>query len=401
MYRPSAQGRPRGRCESASRTIGRAPRSTTRRRAGKRAVGGGRCGRHRDCADRQGLERVGRLRQEVGARPADDRERPAPVAAVAGDVLRGRDRHRGPRPGEPLWGHVPGRSGHRPRHERAHRVGLDGHPDGRDRCLPGAARARRGPARGDGVSRQQRADADHPGGVQGESARGRRSEQSGAGAARPVGATRGGRRPRHGPLITAPSGSAPTALSVQHTGFYATREIVLFRELSRARNVDKAKCALRFFDFGAQNWMLADRSGNIAYYTSAEIPLREDLQAGAVLGLPPFFIRDGTGGNEWIADATQAEDQAIPFEVLPFAEMDQLVNPQRGWIANANQDPTGQTFDNDPLNELRPGGGIRYITPGHSDGNRNARITQRLEEALAGDEEVSFAQMESIQADVK
>jgi len=147
--------------------------------------------------------------------------------------------------------------------------------------------------------------------------------------------------------------------------------------------------------------MLADRSGNIAYYTSAEIPLREDLQAGAVLGLPPFFIRDGTGGNEWIADATQAEDQAIPFEVLPFAEMDQLVNPQRGWIANANQDPTGQTFDNDPLNELRPGGGIRYITPGHSDGNRNARITQRLEEALAGDEEVSFAQMESIQADVK
>lgn len=207
--------------------------------------------------------------------------------------------------------------------------------------------------------------------------------------------------PRHGPLITAPSGSPPTALSVQHTGFYATREIDLFRELSRARNVDKAKRALRFFDFGAQNWMLADRSGNIAYYTSAEIPLREDLQAGAVLGLPPFFIRDGTGGNEWIADATQAEDQAIPFEVLPFAEMDQLVNPQRGWIANANQDPTGQTFDNDPLNELRPGGGIRYITPGHSDGNRNARITQRLEEALAGDEEVSFAQMESIQADVK
>jgi penicillin G amidase len=39
--------------------------------------------------------------------------------------------------------------------------------------------------------------------------------------------------------------------------------------------------------------------------------------------------------------------------------VDGLVNPTRGWISNANQDPTGQTFDNDPLNELRPDGGIR------------------------------------------
>ena len=80
--------------------------------------------------------------------------------------------------------------------------------------------------------------------------------------------------------------------------------------------------------------------------------------------------------------------------------MDGLVNPARGWISNANQDPTGQTFDNDPLNELRPGGGILYLSPGHSDGNRNARITSRIGDALA-DGSVSFAEMQSIQADVK
>ena len=62
--------------------------------------------------------------------------------------------------------------------------------------------------------------------------------------------------------------------------------------------------------------------------------------------------------------------------------------------------PNGQTFDNDPLNELRPGGGIRYITPGHSDGNRNARVTKRLQETLAGGD-VSFSEMTSIQADQK
>ena len=200
---------------------------------------------------------------------------------------------------------------------------------------------------------------------------------------------------RHGPLI------APN-LSVQFTGFYATREPDYFRELARADDVAEAKHALRYFDFGAQNWMFADDSGNIAYYTDREVPLREDLQAGAVDGLPPYFIRDGTGTlrHEWIPKGARPESHAIPFEILPDEELDGLVNPARGWISNANQDPTGQTFDNDPLNELRPGGGILYISPGHEDGNRNTRITSRIGDALA-DGSVSFAEMQSIQADVK
>jgi penicillin G amidase len=204
-------------------------------------------------------------------------------------------------------------------------------------------------------------------------------------------------RRNNGPLVSV---SGTTGISVQFTGFSATREPDFFRLLSRARTVQQAIDAQRFFDFGAQNWMYADDSGNIGYKTSGEIPLREDLQAGSVLGLPPFFIRNGTGGNEWIPDPTPAADQALDYEILPFDEMDGLVNPARGWISNANQDPTGQTFDNDPLNELRPGGGIRYITPGHSDGNRNMRIGDRIQAALA-DDSVSFAEMQSIQADVK
>jgi penicillin G amidase len=204
-------------------------------------------------------------------------------------------------------------------------------------------------------------------------------------------------RRNNGPLI-AFGGTA--GLSVQFTGFSATREPDFFRLLSRARTVGEAIDTQRFFDFGAQNWMYADDRGNIGYKTSGEIPLREDLQAGTVNGLPPYFIRDGTGGNEWIADPTPAEDQALGYEILPFGEMDGLVNPARGWVSNANQDPTGQTFDNDPLNELRPSGGIRYINPGHADGNRNARISARMEAALA-DGAVSFGEMQSIQADVK
>ena len=207
-------------------------------------------------------------------------------------------------------------------------------------------------------------------------------------------------RRNNGPLLLN-SISGTTGLSIQYSGFSATRELDFFLGLTRAGNVGEAIEAQRFFDVGAQNWMYADDRGNIGYKTSAEIPLREDLQAGTVTGLPPYFIRNGTGGNEWIADPTPAADQALDYEILPFEEMDGLVNPRRGWIANANQDPTGQTFDNDPLNELRPGGGIRYITPGHSDGNRNKRISDRLSDIVDSSRRVSFKDMQSIQADVE
>ncbi len=205
-------------------------------------------------------------------------------------------------------------------------------------------------------------------------------------------------RRNNGPLISV---TGSTGLSVQYTGFSATRELDFFHLLTRAGNVREAIDAQRYFDVGAQNWMYADERGNIGYKTSAEIPLREDLQNNTVAGLPPYFIRNGTGGNEWIADPTPAEDQALNYEILPFEEMDGLVNPRRGWIANANQDPTGQTFDNDPLNEQRPGGGIRYITPGHSDGNRNARISDRIRSVIDEGNRMSFEEMQSIQADVK
>jgi penicillin G amidase len=204
-------------------------------------------------------------------------------------------------------------------------------------------------------------------------------------------------RRNNGPLFSV---TGTTGLSVQFSGFSPTREVDFFRLLSQADDVGEAIDAQRYFDYGAQNWMYADDSGNVGYKTSAEIPLREDLQAGSVVGLPPYFVRDGTGGNEWIPDPSRAEDQALAYELLPIAEMDGLVNPKRGWIANANQDPTGQTFDNDPLNELRPGGGIRYITPGHSDGNRNARVSRRIEEALGNDGKVSFFELTQIQSDV-
>jgi len=211
-------------------------------------------------------------------------------------------------------------------------------------------------------------------------------------------------RLNNGPLVTGPVGPAgeETAIGVAYTGFAATRELEAVLRFDRARSLRDFKQALQFFDVGSQHWAVADTRGNIAYWTSAEAPLREDLQSGTVAGAPPFFVRDGTGAlpNGWIADPSPAPDQALPYKVLPFAEMPQVVNPAQGFIANANNDPIGATLDNDPLNQLRPDGGIYYLASHYNSSTRQGRITQLLQDALAGGGSVSRADMERIQSDV-
>jgi penicillin amidase len=207
-------------------------------------------------------------------------------------------------------------------------------------------------------------------------------------------------RRNNGPIVNLDQATG-AALSVQYAGFSATRELDAFFLINRARNLDEFKAALQYLDFGSQNFVYADDRGNIAYFTTGEMPLREDLQAGTVSGAPPWFIRNGQGGNEWIALASPPEDQALRYAVLPFAEMPQIVNPPAGWFVNANNDPAGLTLDNNPLNQLRPGGGLYYLAYAWDRGFRAGRITDRLRNEFALRSRVSFEAMQSIQADVK
>jgi len=229
--------------------------------------------------------------------------------------------------------------------------------------------------------------------------------------------------PRHGPVFpqtitldfssTSPWAFLPnqvgTALTVKFTGTYATRELETFYIWNTATDLATFKQGLQLFDFGSQNWGYADVAGNIAYFASGEFPIREDLDAGTLQGNPPFLIRDGTGGNEWKAlGGPQPADQAVPYEVVPFAEIPQIENPPAHWWVNANNDPIGNTADNDVLNEALAGTGP-YLSAGY-DEFRAARITELIKSELnliptppgtpAGDGTISMADMERMQADV-
>ncbi len=223
--------------------------------------------------------------------------------------------------------------------------------------------------------------------------------------------------PRHGPIFPQTlepfpfpnNHSGGSALTVQFTGVYPTRELETFFIWNQATNLAEFKTGLNLFDFGSQNWGYADKLGNIAYFASGEFPIREDIDAGAVSGNPPFLIRNGSGGNEWKAlGGPQPADQAVPYEVVPPAEVPQIENPPAHFFVNANNDPIGNTADNDVLDEALAGTGP-YLSAGY-DEFRAARITELIRSELnliatppgtpVGDGQISFADMQRMQADV-
>lgn len=212
----------------------------------------------------------------------------------------------------------------------------------------------------------------------------------------------------HGPVIDItdpgvlqPPFGSTQVLVLQYTGFHATQELQTFALWNRAADLDDFLAGLSKFDVGSQNWAYADVDGNLAYFSSAEMPLRADLEAGTVTGVPPFFIRDGTSGlNNWVPDPTPDPDQTIPYEILPFDEMPHTINPENDYFVNANNDPAGTTLDNDPLNQARTSnpGAIYYLNPGYANGLRAGRITRLIEDHRG---KISVGDMKRFQANTQ
>jgi penicillin amidase len=203
------------------------------------------------------------------------------------------------------------------------------------------------------------------------------------------------------PSVLQPPFGITDALVLQYTGFHATQELQTFSIWNRAQNLSQFLDGLAKFDVGSQNWAYADVDGNLAYFTSAELPLRTDLESGAVFGLPPYFVRDGLSGlNNWVANPAPPPDQAIPYQILPFAEMPQALNPTNGFFVNANNDPAGTTLDNDPLNQTRPSkpGAIYYLNRDYGNGLRAGRITRLIENHVTA---ISASDMKAFQGNTQ
>lgn len=207
-------------------------------------------------------------------------------------------------------------------------------------------------------------------------------------------------RRNFGPILDVDTANA-TAVSMQYTMYGPTKEIESFFDMARAGNIDEFKTALTKFDVGSQNFGVVDTEGNIAYFTGAEVPLREDLQNMMQPdGTPPMFIRDGTGTyqHQWLPVESPDLNQATSSAVIPFDEMPFSVNPANGYVANANNDPVGVSLDNNVFNQVRPGGGLYYISQGGFSSYRMGRIDRLLREKLDNGDTFTAADMKEYQA---
>jgi penicillin G amidase len=121
---------------------------------------------------------------------------------------------------------------------------------------------------------------------------------------------------RHGPLLQI-AGNQGFALK------WIATEVGTFQfpfiELNRARNWEQFRAALRRYPGPGQNFVYADKDGNIGYQATGLLPIRSNYQGDVP-------VPGWTGEHEW--------SKVIPFDELPTA-----YNPAGGIVVTANQNP--------------------------------------------------------------
>jgi penicillin G amidase len=196
--------------------------------------------------------------------------------------------------------------------------------------------------------------------------------------------------PHHGPQLPGdpysdnPGLTPENNLTVQWTGHYISLDVAAFLGLLEAQDIDGFIAAVENFGVGAQNFVGADVNGEIAYHPHALIPIRKP--AALTHEHPPWLPLPGTGGYEW-----QTDEAGKPL-FLPSDQIPQSRNPARGWLITANNDITGQTIDNDPLND-----DSAYLTYQYDEGFRNGRVTELLTGIAPQDRDLDH--MKTIQGD--
>jgi penicillin amidase len=152
-------------------------------------------------------------------------------------------------------------------------------------------------------------------------------------------------------------------LSMKWTAFEPNRTFQSLFQINRAETFEDFRRAARRFDIPAQNLVYADVDGNIGYQTPGLIPIR------------------GAGDGSYPApgwDDRYQWEGFIPFEELPW-----VLNPEKGYIATAN-------------NPIAPPEYPHLITRDFNYGQRAERIVEMIESA---EDPMTHALMADIQGD--
>lgn len=105
-------------------------------------------------------------------------------------------------------------------------------------------------------------------------------------------------------------------ISMKWLGNQFSDELLAFLNLNKAKNIPDVKNAMKDFSLPGQNFVIADKDGNIGYVFGAKVPIRKSNN--------PTLIFDGTTTeNDWLG--------YVPYDELPY-----IINPQQNFLATAN-----------------------------------------------------------------
>lgn len=143
------------------------------------------------------------------------------------------------------------------------------------------------------------------------------------------------RESQHGPVIAQRDGEALALRVVGEESFLATMQ---WWEMGHANNLTEFEAALRDIRIPMFTVMYADRDGNILMVFNEQIPIRET-------GDWAFWNNTTDLDNSSPALIPGDDSRYLwPHEYHPYDDLPKLLNPDTGWLQNANEPPWTATL---------------------------------------------------------
>jgi penicillin amidase len=193
-----------------------------------------------------------------------------------------------------------------------------------------------------------------------------------------------------------------SAVSMDYSLFDASAFMHHLHGLSQAQTVWDIRESMRAMVGMGANWSAADDQGSIYYSAYQATPCRDylarDENGDWLPGADPTMILDGTTYGGFSIPTTpdgrvdEEPGKTDPYQcVIPFDQMPMSMNPSRGYVMTANNDPGNIATDNSLSNDP-------WFMGGPWDaGYRANTISTHLEEAIATDT-ADAGKMAAIQA---
>ncbi|WP_290846923.1 acylase, partial [Henriciella sp.] len=160
----------------------------------------------------------------------------------------------------------------------------------------------------------------------------------------------------HGPVIEAEHGT----YAIRYAGRGEIRQLEQYYRLNKAGSLGEFMDAMSMNALPSINYVYADKAGNVAFIHNAQYP-------------------DRVPGWNWRKDLPGDRSDLIWQDYLPFEDVPMLVNPESGFVYNANNTPYSAT---DGADNLKPDDFPAATGLQENETNRSLRIAE-----LTGDGE--------------